>query len=123
MTTALCSDLLHMDDAARLRIGGAWTLANYNRLQQQIDALKQPLAANQTVDLQALTALDTAGAALLIKLLGAARIQQLIASEDQLPAARRALLHTVSNALAASVPSPQPPRASSPMQLFEGERP
>ena len=118
MTTAPCSDLLHMDDAARLRIGGAWTLANYNRLQQQIDALKQPLAANQKVDLQALTALDTAGAALLIKLLGAARIQQLIATEDQLPAARRALLHTVSNALAASVPSPQPPRASSPMQLL-----
>ena len=105
MTTAPCSDLLHMDDAARLRIGGAWTLANYRRLHQQIDALPRPLAANQKVDVQALTALDTAGAKLLIKLLGTDRIQQLIASEDQLPAARRALLHTVSNALAASVPS------------------
>ena len=87
MTTALCSDLLHMDDAARLRIGGAWTLANYSHLQQQISALQLPLAANQTVDVQALTALDTAGAALLIKLLGATRIQQLITSRR--PTARR----------------------------------
>jgi len=66
MTTAPCSDLLHMDDAARLRIGGAWTLANYSHLQQQIDALQRPLAANQTVDLQALTALDTAGAQVVV---------------------------------------------------------
>ena len=116
MTTASRSDLLHLDDAACLRIGGAWTLAHYSHLQHLLSELSLPLAANQTIDVQALTALDTAGAALLVKLLGATRIQQLISAEDQLPAARRALLHTVSNALAESVPSPQAPRTSSPMQ-------
>ncbi len=118
MTTDPSSDLLHMDDAACLRIGGAWTLANYSRLQQQLSELSLPLAASQAVDVQALSALDTAGAALLVKLLGAARIQQLIAAPDQLPAARRALLHTVNSAMAESTASTALSRPGSPLLLL-----
>jgi phospholipid/cholesterol/gamma-HCH transport system permease protein len=96
------TDLLQFDRAGavpNLRISGAWTLHNYARLEQQLAVLTLPIAASQAIDVQQLTALDTAGAALLVKLLGPARISQLSEQTETLPAARRALLATVNAAL------------------------
>ncbi|MDP3847788.1 MAG: ABC transporter permease [Pseudomonas sp.] len=96
------TDLLQLDRSSAvpsLRIAGAWTLHNYARLEQQLASLPLPIAASQAIDLQQLQALDTAGAALLVKLLGNNRSRQLSEQLDVLPAARRALLATVSAAL------------------------
>ncbi len=115
------TDLLQFDRTSAepsLRISGAWTLHNYARLDQQLAGLPLPIAENQPIDLQQLTALDTAGAGLLVRLLGVPRIQQLVGAESPLPAARRALLAMVSNALAESLPGPQPPSSHSPTALL-----
>ena len=96
------TDLLQLDSSSAvpsLRIAGAWTLHNYARLEQQLASLALPIAPSQAIDLQQLEALDTAGAALLVKLLGNSRSRQLSEQLDVLPAARRALLATVSAAL------------------------
>jgi phospholipid/cholesterol/gamma-HCH transport system permease protein len=69
--------------------------------------LALPLSSAQPVDFSQLSALDTAGAALLVKLLGAARVQQLLSQPESLPAARQALLLTVLQALDHSAPPSQ----------------
>ncbi|MBX9754885.1 MAG: ABC transporter permease [Pseudomonadaceae bacterium] len=105
------TDLLQLDSsspAPSLRIAGAWTLHNYARLEQQLASLPLPIAASQAIDLQQLAALDTAGAALLVKLLGNSRSRQLSEQAEVLPAARRALLATVSAALE-QIPAAVPP--------------
>lgn len=105
------TDLLQLDSSSAvpsLRIAGAWTLHNYARLEQQLASLALPIAASQAIDLQQLAALDTAGAALLVKLLGNSRSRQLSEQAEVLPAARRALLATVSAALE-QIPAAVPP--------------
>ena len=105
------TDLLQLDSSSAvpsLRIAGAWTLHNYARLEQQLASLALPIAPSQAIDLQQLEALDTAGAALLVKLLGNSRSRQLSEQLDVLPAARRALLATVSAALE-QIPGAAPP--------------
>ncbi len=105
------TDLLQLDSSSAvpsLRIAGAWTLHNYARLEQQLASLALPIAASQAIDLQQLEALDTAGAALLVKLLGNSRSRQLSEQAEALPAARRALLATV-NAALEQIPGAAPP--------------
>ena len=105
------TDLLQLDNSSTvpsLRIAGAWTLHNYARLEQQLANLTLPIAPSQAIDLQQLEALDTAGAALLVKLLGNERSRQLSEQAEVLPAARRALLATVSAALE-QIPGAAPP--------------
>src|SRR3990167_7525935 len=58
-------DSSRTDAPSGLRIGGDWTLAHYARLETEVLALSGSLAREAEVDLQALGALDTAGAALL----------------------------------------------------------
>jgi phospholipid/cholesterol/gamma-HCH transport system permease protein len=105
----LTANALLQIDSTGARIAGAWTLAHYAALEQQLARRSLPLAAEQPVDLSQLSALDTAGAALLVRLLGAARIQQLLSSPDCLPPARQALLATVLAALSQSAPPSQGP--------------
>lgn len=84
---------------ASLRISGDWTLAHYRDLKQQTRALSGQYDATTPVDLTLLRALDTAGASLLVELLGADRLGQLAVDAPELPTASRALLQTVQAAL------------------------
>jgi phospholipid/cholesterol/gamma-HCH transport system permease protein len=87
----------------RLRVAGDWTLAHYAVLERAVDALKSRLHQTTPIDLSALGALDTAGAALLAGLLGAERLGDLATQDPTLPAAQRALLQTVGKAMASYV--------------------
>ena len=80
---------------ARLHISGDWTLANYARLKQLNTQLAGKYDDSTHVDLDDVTRLDTAGASLLVELLGAERVSQLADTTSRLPAADRALLQTV----------------------------
>jgi phospholipid/cholesterol/gamma-HCH transport system permease protein len=83
-----------------LRIGGDWTLAHYAWLEPLVHTQRQQLAADTPIDLQQLGALDTAGAALLLELLGSQRLAKLINSDACLSPERQALLLAVANAMA-----------------------
>ena len=80
---------------ARLHISGDWTLAYYARLKQLNAQLAGKYDDSTHVDLDDVTRLDTAGASLLVELLGAERVSQLADTTSRLPAADRALLQTV----------------------------
>lgn len=129
----------HLDNStspACLCVTGSWTLTHYADLQRDVAALKASLPNDRAIaiDMTALGELDTAGAAMLAALLGAQRLsdwlktqpptQTLLQTSLQtpahiptqapaqpgLPAARRALLQTVSGALlfrAESTPLPK----------------
>ncbi|WP_339409037.1 MlaE family ABC transporter permease [Pseudomonas sp. EA_35y_Pfl2_R5] len=83
-----------------LRIGGDWTLPHYANLEAEVLALRGTLDSAASIDLQGLGALDTAGAALLVELLGSQRLTQLANDAPDLASERRALLQTVGNAIA-----------------------
>ena len=91
------------DAPSGLRIGGDWTLAHYADLEAQVRQLHGTLSSTASVDLQSLGALDTAGAALLVELLGSQRLAQLAQDAPGLPSERRALLQTVGTAIAEAV--------------------
>lgn len=90
---------------ARLEIGGDWTLGHYARLRREVEQARAQLADSDQIDLTPLGELDTAGAGLLVELLGQTRIAALSA----LPAERLALLHSVAAALLAPEPEDEPP--------------
>ena len=121
MPTPNVPELLQFDPAGAapdLRLCGEWTLRHYTRLEQLIAGLSLPLAATQAVDLSQLQALDTAGAALLVRLLGIERARALVSQPDSLPAARLALLETVVSALAQDKPEPQSNPRQTPVELL-----
>ena len=100
------------DAPSGVRIGGDWTLPHYARLEAEVLALRGTLNSAASVDLQGLGALDTAGAALLVELLGSQRLAQLANDAPGLPSERRALLQTVGAAIAEAgdaQPSRRPP--------------
>ena len=80
---------------ARLRLSGDWTLAHYTDLKQQTEQLAGQYDAQTSIDLDDVSSIDTAGASLLVELLGAERVSQLTETAHKLPAADRALLQTV----------------------------
>ena len=80
---------------ARLRLSGDWTLAHYTHLKQQTEQLAGQYDAQTSIDLDEVSNIDTAGASLLVELLGAERVSQLTETAQTLPAADRALLQTV----------------------------
>lgn len=92
----------------QLRLSGDWTLKHYASLRQQL-ALWQPKLKQQRpeIDLQHLGQLDTAGASVLVELLGPERLQPVL---DTLNAERRALLETLATALTEPPQKPQPSR-------------
>jgi phospholipid/cholesterol/gamma-HCH transport system permease protein len=77
-----------------LRLSGDWTLANYASLKHSTSALGGQYGEDTRVDLSQLGKLDTAGASLLVELLGPQRLKQLEA-DSPLPEASRHLLHSV----------------------------
>ena len=84
---------------ARLWISGDWTLAHYHLLKRQTDALNAGFGADTQVDMSALGALDTAGASLLVELLGVQRLRLLAVQAPNLPESSRALMQTIQSAL------------------------
>jgi phospholipid/cholesterol/gamma-HCH transport system permease protein len=103
MTTSTSAGTAHLDTSTApplLRITGDWTLAHYTNLKKLSDKLDGRYDAGARVDLNGLGALDTAGASLLVELLGPERIEQSAEQTDcSLSAADRALLKTVYRSL------------------------
>jgi phospholipid/cholesterol/gamma-HCH transport system permease protein len=103
MTTRTSAGTAHLDTSSApplLRITGDWTLAHYTNLKKLSDKLDGRYDAGARVDLNGLGALDTAGASLLVELLGPDRIEQSAEQTDcSLSAADRALLKTVYRSL------------------------
>ncbi|WP_313088110.1 ABC transporter permease [Stutzerimonas nitrititolerans] len=94
---------------ARLAILGDWTLAHYTALKREVERAAAPLDGEQAIDLDGLGALDTAGAGLLVELLGVRRVMQL--GSGRLPSERLALLQLVAAALDGP-PTPAEPKTS-----------
>ncbi|MGL4858266.1 MAG: MlaE family ABC transporter permease, partial [Enterobacteriaceae bacterium] len=82
-------------------VSGDWLLKHYEPLQQQVNGVKQPLPADVVFDFSRLGALDTAGATLLLNLMGSQRWPHLSQWAAQLSPERRALLQTVADGLQA----------------------
>jgi len=99
---------LDAGDASTLRIAGDWVLADYMRLEREVVSA-QGAEPPRHFDLSDLGQLDTAGAALLVRLLGVERAATL----ECLPAKQQALLTLVARSQADQVPmSPPAPRAA-----------
>ncbi|NHN78700.1 MlaE family lipid ABC transporter permease subunit [Azotobacter chroococcum] len=90
-----------------LSIAGDWTLQHYPRLKREIERARPRLDAACPVELDGLGALDTAGASLLVELLGPRRLADIARWAPQLPAERLALLHTVATAVAGATAAPE----------------
>ncbi len=103
MTSSTKAGTAHLDTSTApplLRITGDWTLAHYANLKKLSDKLDGQYDAGARIDLNGLGALDTAGASLLVELLGPTRIEQSAEQTDcSLSAADRALLKTVYRSL------------------------
>ncbi|MDH0749323.1 ABC transporter permease [Pseudomonas sp. GD03842] len=84
---------------AQMWIAGDWTLAHYHDLKRQTDALSAAFSPATQVDMDGLGALDTAGASLLVELLGAQRLRLLAVQAPNLPESSRALMQTIQSAL------------------------
>lgn len=108
---------LPADNADTLQVGGDWTLAHYSALLDQVDKARAQLAGSGHADLSALNALDTAGASLLVELLGAQRLIALL-PDGALSDERRALLHTVATAMLQDQQLVEHPRRSSWREFF-----
>ena len=94
---------------ARLAILGDWTLAHYTALKREVERAAAPLDGEQAIDLDGLGELDTAGAGLLVELLGVRRVMQL--GSGRLPSERLALLQLVAAAVDGP-PTPTEPKTS-----------
>jgi phospholipid/cholesterol/gamma-HCH transport system permease protein len=117
MHTPVQSSLLYAD-AASISISGEWTLPHYAQLEQQLASLSLPVQASQTVDLSQLQAMDTAGASLLVRLLGTPRARALVNQPEALPAARLALLETVVSALEQDTSTAPAKPGQTPVQML-----
>ncbi|WP_426203613.1 MlaE family lipid ABC transporter permease subunit [Pseudomonas sp. TWP3-1] len=81
---------------AQLRVTGDWTLAHYAELKRLSATLRGQYDGNAAIDLNGLGALDTAGASLLVELLGSERLGKSAEHPDcTISSADRALLQTV----------------------------
>ncbi|HEX7815136.1 ABC transporter permease [Dyella sp.] len=103
----------------QLRIAGDWTLAGYVALERDIARVKTQLRDDTPIDMDGLGALDTAGASLLVELLGARRLGELARSSPGMPASRQALLRTVGEALDSYCKPAPPARPSSIADILE----
>jgi len=106
-------------DGAELRLAGEWTLANFSRLTEEVAQFKRCGRAFVRIDAASLSALDTAGAALILELLGAERLTRVIAEKDGLKPPQRALLQTVVDAAGQSEPPPVRPRYNAAGDILE----
>lgn len=102
MTELTLARLLNIDQTVnppRIAASGDWVLAHYAYLEPAVSALQPQLLSNAIFDLSQLGALDTAGATLLVKLIGEKNVLELERIAPTLPLERRVLLQTVRSAL------------------------
>lgn len=85
--------------AATLAIAGDWTLRHYAALRREIERTRRQVSEADRIELDGLGDLDTAGAGLLVELLGPARALQVDQWAPGLEPERKALLRTVATAL------------------------
>ncbi|WP_447878516.1 MlaE family ABC transporter permease [Serratia fonticola] len=103
------STFLNLDETLhppRILASGDWVLAHYRLLEPAVGQLQARLPADVVFDLSQLGSLDTAGATLLVNLLGDQRISDLKQLAPTLPVERRVLLETVGRALQGFTPPP-----------------
>ncbi len=100
------------DGSTAIRISGAWTLAYFATIEQSIQRVRTRLPDRARLDMDRLSALDTAGAGLLAMLLGPDRLQASLDTMPGLSAERHALLHTVGCAVHAILAQPPAPPSS-----------
>lgn len=103
------STFLNLDETLhppRILASGDWVLAHYRLLEPAVGQLQARLPADVMFDLSQLGSLDTAGATLLVNLLGDQRISDLKQLAPTLPVERRVLLETVGRALQGFEPPP-----------------
>ena len=94
-----------------LKFSGDWTLAHFAELEAQLDALKPRLPETPDVDFNDVARIDTAGAGLIAVALGPKTLQWLAEHDRDVPRELRALLDTVSEAVAEIYAHPaKPPR-------------
>lgn len=98
--------------AATLVIDGDWTLLHYATLRGAVEEMQRQIGDEERVELHAIGELDTAGAGLLVELLGPARIAQLEEWAPQLPAERQALLRTLATSAMDQPPASLPPETN-----------
>lgn len=91
-----------------LRFTGDWTLAHFAALEAQLDELKPDLPETPDVDFNDIGRIDTAGAGLIAVALGPKSVRWLAEHDRDVPRELRALLGTVSDAVAEIYA--QPPR-------------
>ncbi|WP_323112760.1 MlaE family ABC transporter permease [Klebsiella quasipneumoniae] len=102
MTEQTLARLLNIDQTVnppRIAASGDWVLAHYAYLEPAVSALQPQLLSNAIFDLSQLGTLDTAGATLLVKLIGEKNVLELERIAPTLPLERRVLLQTVRSAL------------------------
>lgn len=102
MTEQTLARLLNIDQTVnppRIAASGDWVLAHYAYLEHAVSALQPQLLSNAIFDLSQLGTLDTAGATLLVKLIGEKNVLELERIAPTLPLERRVLLQTVRSAL------------------------
>ena len=83
-------------EAGCAQLQGAWTLQCYGQLRRNLNSVE---VSPQRLEASQLTELDTAGAALLVELLGAKVLCQLLPNASGLSAERQALLLAVAEAM------------------------
>jgi phospholipid/cholesterol/gamma-HCH transport system permease protein len=95
-----------------LLISGDWTLPHYASLEEQITLHHNQLNDNVLINWDEIGTLDTAGATLIIELIGPARLLQLTENNSSLSAERLALLQCVARALEAMADKEPVPKNS-----------
>ena len=85
----------------QLTVSGDWTLPNYGRLKRDVQKTAAMESPNgYSVNLATINALDTAGASLLVDLLGARQLHELTELTPGLSSERQELLRLIANAMA-----------------------
>lgn len=90
-----------------LAIRGDWTLADYQTLKKQVKDYSDQQWETEYIDLKELGRIDTAGASLLVTLLGSETLSTLAKQNKNLPQEQSALLQAVADAMQEK-PTPEP---------------
>lgn len=114
MTEQTLTALLNIDETVkppRIAASGDWVLAHYAHLESAVSALQPRIPPDAVFDLGHLGTLDTAGATLLVRLMGDKQLLVLDQIAPSLPIERRVLLQTVRAAMHdyAAAPTPKQP--------------
>ncbi|PCM46418.1 ABC transporter permease [Marinobacter sp. ANT_B65] len=99
-----------------LAIQGDWTLADYQSLKKSIEEHSGKRWLPENIDLKDLGRVDTAGASLLIALVGPEVLTSLVQQDSALPREQSTLLRTVADAIQNN-PAPEP-QSPSPVAQF-----